>query len=87
MVVRTRGGEGGEWAAHEGRTGTWQAAALPGAPVDSYGAGDSFATGLTLALGAGRSVDDALAYAARCGGMCMTGRGPYGADVSAIGPP
>ena len=23
LVVRTRGGEGGEWTAHEGRTGTW----------------------------------------------------------------
>src|SRR4051812_18667878 len=29
LVVRTRGGSGGEWAAHEGRTGTWQAADPP----------------------------------------------------------
>jgi ribokinase len=87
LVVLTRGGEGGTWTAAEGHTGTWHAAPLPGEPVDSYGAGDTFAAGLTLALGAGRPLDDALAYAARCGAMCMTGRGPYGADVSAIGPP
>jgi ribokinase len=55
--------------------------------VDSYGAGDSFAVGLTLALGARLGVDDALAYAARCGATCMTGRGPFGADLGAIGPP
>src|SRR5439155_159005 len=87
LVVRTRGGAGGEWTAEEGRTGTWGAAALPGEPVDSYGAGDTFAAALTLALGAGRPLDDALAYAARCGATCLCGRGPYGADVSAIGPP
>jgi ribokinase len=65
----------------------WKAAPLPGDPVDSYGAGDTFAAALTLALGAERPLDDALAYAARCGALCMTGRGPYGADLSAIGPP
>ena len=87
LVVLTRGGEGGEWQAEEGRTGTWQAAKLPGEPVDSYGAGDTFAASLTVALGAGLALDDALAYAARCGATCMTGRGPFGADLSAVGPP
>ena len=87
LVVLTRGGKGGDWTAAEGRTGTWEAAGLPGPPVDSYGAGDSFAAGLALALGAGRGVEAALAYAARCGALCMTGRGPYGADLSVIGPP
>src|SRR3954468_3722361 len=88
LVVRTRGGEGGEWVAgSEGRTGSWQAAPLPAAPVDSYGAGDTFAAGLTLALGSGLAVDDALAYAARCGAVCMCGRGPYGADVAVVGAP
>src|SRR4051794_18953586 len=87
LVVRTRGGEGGEWVAGEGRTGTWQAAPLPGEPVDSYGAGDTFAAALTVALGAGLDVDDALAYAARCGAVCMCGRGPYGADVGVVGAP
>src|SRR5437762_3409703 len=59
LVVRTRGGEGGEWVAGEGRTGTWHAAALPAEPVDSYGAGDTFAAALTVALGAGLEVDAA----------------------------
>ena len=29
LVVRTRGGSGGAWAAHEGRTGTWRASPRP----------------------------------------------------------
>src|SRR3954453_7494038 len=87
LIVRTRGGAGGEWVAGEGRTGTWHAAELPGEPVDSYGAGDTFAAALTVALGAGLEVDAALAYAARCGAVCMRGRGPYGADVSVVGAP
>ena len=87
LIVRTRGGHGGEWVAGEGRTGTWHAAELPGEPVDSYGAGDTFAAALTVALGAGLEVDAALAYAARCGAVCMCGRGPYGADVSVVGAP
>jgi ribokinase len=87
LVVRTRGAAGGEWESRDGRSGTWSAAALARDPVDSYGAGDSFAAGLTLALGAGLEIHGALAYAARCGAACMTGRGPYGADLSSIGPP
>ena len=50
---------------------------MPGAPVDSYGCGDSFAAGLTYGLGAGMALPDALALAARCGAVCLTGRGPY----------
>ena len=87
LVVHTLGGKGGEWTAGEGRTGTWHAAELPGEPADSYGAGDTFAAALTLALGAGRPSRTRSPTRARCGATCMTGRGPYGADVSAIGPP
>jgi ribokinase len=43
--------------------------------VDAYGAGDSFAAGLTYALGAGLEGNDALAFAARCGAAALTGRG------------
>jgi ribokinase len=46
-------------------------------PPDSYGCGDSFAAGLTYALGAGLGLDDAFALAARCGAECTGGRGPY----------
>jgi ribokinase len=77
FVVRTAGASGGEVTAANGRTSRWKAAPLPGPMVDSYGAGDSFAAGLTYALGERRSVEDALALAARAGAACMTGRGPY----------
>jgi ribokinase len=77
FVVRTAGASGGEVTAANGGTSRWKAAPLPGPTVDSYGAGDSFAAGLTYALGEGRSVEDALALAARAGAACMTGRGPY----------
>ena len=77
LVVRTAGASGGEVTAADGQTSRWKAAPLPGPMVDSYGAGDSFAAGFTYALGEGRSVEDALALAARAGAACMTGRGPY----------
>ena len=77
FVVRTAGAAGGQMIAADGRTREWKAAPLPGPPVDSYGAGDSFAAGLTYALGEGRSAQDALVLAARAGAACMTGRGPY----------
>jgi ribokinase len=77
LVVTTAGARGGSWTAAEGRTGSWSGAQLPGPRRDAYGAGDSFAGGLTYALGAGLDVDGALALAARCGATCMTGRGPY----------
>jgi ribokinase len=77
LVVATAGPEGGHFAGAEGETGTWQAAPLPGPVVDTYGAGDSFAAGLTFALGDGRPAAEAVAFAARCGAACLTGRGPY----------
>jgi ribokinase len=82
LVVHTRGAHGGEWQAGERRHGTWQAAELPGPRVDAYGAGDSFAGGLTYALGAGLDVDAALQLAARCGAANMTGRGPYAGQLT-----
>jgi len=87
LVVSTKGVAGGSYTAVEGQ-GTWQAAPLPGPVVDTYGAGDSFAAGLTLGLGAGLDVEAALALAARCGAVCVTGAGPYGArlDAAALRP-
>src|SRR3954468_2223572 len=84
FVAITAGARGGEWTGGEGRTGTWKAAPLPGPAVDASGAGDSFAAGLAYALGAGRDIDAALELAARCGATCMTGRGPYGRQLSAF---
>jgi ribokinase len=77
LVVFTEGERGGAYRGRAGQAGTWTAAALPAAPVDSYGCGDSFAAGLTYSLGAGMPPPDALALAARCGAVCLTGRGPY----------
>jgi ribokinase len=82
-VVRTAGASGGSLTFRDGRSSHWEAAPLPGPPVDAYGAGDSFAGGLTYGLAAGRSPQDALALAARCGAACMTGRGPYAAQLRA----
>jgi ribokinase len=83
FVVVTHGARGGDWTGAEGRTGRWEAEPLPGPVADAYGAGDSFAAGLAFALGAGKEIDAALALAARCGATCMTGRGPYGRQLTA----
>ena len=50
-----------------------------GAPVDSYGCGDSFAAGFTYALATG---SDPFLLAARCGALCALGRGPYGYELT-----
>ena len=83
LVVATGGVTGGTYTAADGRTGAWRAVPLPGPLVDTYGAGDSFAAGLTFGLGAGLDVDAALELAARCGAICVTGAGPYGAELDA----
>jgi ribokinase len=76
-VVRTEGGDGGEWESSSGESGRWGATPLPGPVKDSYGCGDSFAAGLTYGLGSGLPIGDAVELAARCGAACLTGRGPY----------
>ena len=78
VVVRTAGAEGGEWERADGTSGRW-AACTPAGPVrDTYGAGDSFAAALTYALGAGRSLEDALALASEQGANALTRRGAHG---------
>jgi ribokinase len=71
LVVTTSGALGG-WARPGG---PFTAAEPPGEIVDSYGAGDSFAAGLTFALGSGVGDAEAIAFAARCGAAALTGRG------------
>src|SRR5215218_7715708 len=75
-IVTTLGAKGGRWNGAAG-SGTWKAHPLPGPRVDEYGAGDSFAAGLTTGLAAGMSMQDAAELGARCGAANMTGRGPY----------
>ena len=53
LTVSTRGPDGGTYKSADGGTGSFEAAPLPGPVVDAYGAGDSFAAGLTFALGSG----------------------------------
>jgi ribokinase len=84
LVVWTEGEHGGRYRRRDGETGRWAPARLPGARADSYGCGDSFAAGLTFGLGAGLALADALALAARCGAVCLTGRGPYERQLSQL---
>ena len=71
LVVTTSGSLGG-WSRPGG---PFTAATPPGEVVDTYGAGDSFAAGLTFALGSGLSAQEAVVFAARCGAAALTGRG------------
>ena len=73
LRVATMGADGG--IAEPG--GAFAAAPLPGPPGDAYGAGDSFAAGLTYGLAAGLSTGEAIALAARCGAAAVTGDGAY----------
>ena len=77
LIVSTEGARGGVYRERNGGSGSWTVAVPPGAAVDSYGCGDSFAAGITYGLGADMVAPDALDVAARCGATCLTGRGPY----------
>ncbi len=79
LVVSTRGALGGAWTGES--SGSWAATELPGPAVDAYGCGDSFAAGLTFGLGAGMAIERAIELGARCGAACLTGRGPYAAQL------
>jgi ribokinase len=83
VVVSTAGKEGGQWVGEDRTSGQWQAAQLPGPPQHSYGAGDSFAAGLTFGLGAGLPIEKALAVASRCGAYKLAGRAPYDNQLTA----
>jgi ribokinase len=82
LVARTASAAGGHWERSDGSRGAWDATPLPGPVRDAYGCGDSFAAGFTYGLGAGLDVDAALRIGARCGAACLTGRGPYTAQLT-----
>jgi ribokinase len=73
LVVTTSGALGG-WAQPGG---PYRPAPIPDAIADTYGSGDSFAAGLTFALARGDALEEALAFAAKCGAYVLTGHGPY----------
>lgn len=77
LVVTTQGREGGSFKAG-GREGSFDAAPLPGTVKDAYGAGDSFAAGLTFALARGDDIEEALGFASSCGARAMMRRGGIG---------
>jgi ribokinase len=79
-VVTTLGKRGGRWDGEAG-SGTWEPLPVPGPIVDEYGAGDSFAAGLTTGLAAGMPIADAVHLGARCGVTNLTGRGPYAGQL------
>jgi ribokinase len=83
LVVATRGTAGGDWRT-AAEQGTYDAVASPGPVVDTYGAGDCFAAGLTFALGRGDDVARALMLAARCGAFATTGAGVHPASLDAV---
>ena len=82
-MVSTAGKEGGEWVGKDHKHNHWKAAELPGPRRDAYGAGDSFAAGLTYALGADMEPADALQLAARCGAHKLAGRAAYDNQLTA----
>jgi ribokinase len=83
LVVRTEGDDGGTFTVRGEPPVRYEPVPPPGPAVDRYGAGDSFAGGLTFALGAGLAPKDAVQVAARCGAAVVTGRGPFQTQLRA----
>ena len=82
-VVRTDGAKGGTIAHSDGTVEIWEARPLESPWVDSYGAGDSFAAGITYGLGLGLPVLEAARIGALCGAANLQGRGPYAGQATA----
>lgn len=82
LVVSTEGSDGGRYVA-DGTEGRWAPAPLPGPLADTYGAGDSFAAGLTFALAQGLAPQEAVELAAASASAAMTRHGAArGGDLS-----
>jgi ribokinase len=76
VVVTTEGKDGGSYRGESG-SGRFEALPIPGELADTYGAGDSFAAGLTYALGRGDGLEQALQFASSQGAEAMTRRGAH----------
>lgn len=83
LVVMTDGENGGKYWGRDGKVHHWAAASLPAAISDRYGAGDSFAACLTVALAAGLHAEDAIQVAACGAAAVIGGRGPYDGQAGA----
>jgi ribokinase len=78
LLVRTEGTSGGRYETSSGGSGRYDPVEVTAAPdADAYGAGDSFAAGLTYAIAQRWELDQVLAFAARCGAACASARGPF----------
>lgn len=74
-IVETLGEEGGRWATVDGAAGTWSAQPAPTPIFDAYGAGDSFAAGVTYGLGVGDDLPAAVERGAAWGAAALGRRG------------
>jgi len=77
-IVVTDGPRGGTIIEHGQPPRAYVAASVPGPVVDTYGCGDSFASGLAVGLARGLGLDDAVALGAQAGAACCTWRGGIG---------
>ena len=67
--------------------GSFGAPTLTAPLVDAYGAGDSFAAGLSAALAARWSLAEAISLGSHCGAACLGGFGPYSGQLERPGLP
>jgi len=77
LVVRTEGDRGG----HVTPGGRFLAPQRKQPVADTYGAGDSFAAGVTAALAAQWPLAAAISLGCHCGAACLDGKGPYGGQL------
>jgi ribokinase len=78
IEVATVGHLGGSYTVEGGAPSHFHAAEVLGPVQDTYGAGDSFAAGLTYGLAEGLAAEDAIALGARTGAAALTRRGAHG---------
>jgi ribokinase len=76
-VVVTEGADGGYVLDERGPRTRYAAAEPPGPVVDTYGAGDTFVAGFLFGLASGRSLEDALEFAAARAAEALTWPGAY----------
>jgi ribokinase len=79
LEVATLGQQGGSYTVDGGARRHYQAVPVAGPLQDTYGAGDSFAAGLTHGLGEGLAVEEAIELGARTGAAALARRGAHGA--------
>lgn len=77
-IIATEAGDGSR--ATPG--GPFSAPRLNAPLVDAYGAGDSFAAGLSAALAARWSLVEAISLGSYCGAACLRGFGPYAGQLA-----